>query len=77
MNKMRTGGGRGSKKSAMLQAVANATGFFGNVICKGCSLDLSEFKVNVMTRNNEAYQRYPYDPGIQKCPFFFVQTPEF
>ena len=41
------------------------------------TLDLSEFNVNVMTGNNEAYQRSPYDPVIQKWPFFFVQTPEF
>ena len=31
-----------------------------------CTLDLSEFNANVMTGNNEAYQRSPYDPGIQK-----------
>ena len=30
------------------------------------TLDLSEFNVNVMTRNNGAHQRSPYDPGIQK-----------
>ena len=41
------------------------------------TLDLSEFNVNVMTGNNEAYQRSPYDPVIQKLPFFFVQTPDF
>ena len=29
-----------------------------------------------MTRNNRAHQRSPYDPGIQKWPFFFVQTRE-
>ena len=41
------------------------------------TMDLSEFNVNVMTRNNGAYQRSPYDPVIQKWPFFFVQTQEF
>ena len=30
------------------------------------TLDLSEFNVNVMTGNNGAHQRSPYDPGIQK-----------
>ena len=46
--------------------------------CPSCgTLDLSEFNVNVMTGNNGAHQRTPYDPGIQKWPFFFVQTPEF
>ena len=39
--------------------------------------DLSEFNVNVMTGNNGAHQRSPHDPGIQKLPFFFVQTPQF
>ena len=41
------------------------------------TLDLSEFNVNIMTGNNEAYQHSPYDPVIQKWPFFFVQTPDF
>ena len=40
------------------------------------TLDLSEFNVDVMTGNNGAYQRSPYDPVIQKLPFLFVQTPE-
>ena len=40
------------------------------------TLDLSEFNVNVMTGNNGAHQRSPYDPVIRKWPFFFVQTPE-
>ena len=40
------------------------------------TLDLSEFNVNVMTGNNGAHQRSPYDPVIRKLPFFFVQTPE-
>ena len=44
---------------------------------QGGTFDLSEFKVNVKTGNNGAHQRSPYDPGIQKWPFFFVQTPEF
>ena len=44
--------------------------------CPSCgTLDLSEFNVNVMTGNNGAHQRSPYDPGIQKWPFFFVPTP--
>ena len=30
------------------------------------TLDLSEFNVSVMTGNNGAHQRSPYDPGIQK-----------
>ena len=30
------------------------------------TLDLSKFHVNVMTGNNEAYQRSLYDPVIQK-----------
>ena len=30
------------------------------------TLDLSEFNVNVMTGNNGAHQRSPYDPRIQK-----------
>ena len=30
------------------------------------TLDLFEFNVNVMTRNNRAHQRSPYGPGIQK-----------
>ena len=30
------------------------------------TMDLSEFNVNVMTGNNEVYQRSPYDPVIQK-----------
>ena len=29
------------------------------------TLDLIEFNVNVMTGNNGAHQRSPYDPGIQ------------
>ena len=33
---------------------------------EGATLDLSEFNVNVMTGNNGAHQRSPYDPGIQK-----------
>ena len=41
------------------------------------TLDLSEFNGNVMTRNNGAHQCSPYDPGIQKWPCFFVQTPEY
>ena len=41
------------------------------------TLDLSEFNVNVMTGNNGAHQRSPYDPRIQKQPFFFDQTTEF
>ena len=31
-----------------------------------CTMDLSEFNVNVMTRNNGEHQCSPYDPGIQK-----------
>ena len=46
-------------------------------VAKLGTLDLSEFNVNVMTGNNEAYQRSPYYPVIQKGPFFYVQTPEF
>ena len=38
---------------------------------------VSEFSVNVMTRNNGAHQGSPYDPGIQKRPIFFLQIPEF
>ena len=40
------------------------------------TLDLSEFNVDVMTGNNGAHQRSPNDPGTQKWPFFYVQTPE-
>ena len=40
------------------------------------TMDLSEFNVNVMTRNNGAHQRSPYGPGIQKQPFFLFQTQE-
>ena len=41
------------------------------------TLDLSELSMSwVMSGNNGAHQRSPYDPGIQKRPFFFVQTPE-
>ena len=50
---------------------------FEHRIRSNSTLDLSEFNVNVMTENNEAYQRSPYDPVIWKWPFFFVQTPEF
>ena len=35
-------------------------------LLSGSTLDLSKFNVNVMTGNNEAYQRSPYDPVIQK-----------
>ena len=35
-----------------------------------------EFNVNVMTRNNGEHQCSPYDPGIQKWPFFLFLTPE-
>ena len=38
--------------------------------------DLSEFNVNVMTRNNGAHLRSRHDPGIQKWPFFLFLTPE-
>ena len=41
------------------------------------TLDLSEFNVDVMTRNNGAHQRSPYGPGIQKWPFFLFHTPNF
>ena len=37
----------------------------------------SEFNVNVMTGNNEAYQHSPYGLVIQKFFVFFVQAPEF
>ena len=40
-------------------------------------MDLSEFIVFVMTRNNRAHQRSPYGPRIQKWPFFLFQTTEF
>ena len=40
------------------------------------TLDLSEIYVNVMTQNNGTHIRSPYDPGIQKWPFFLFQTPE-
>ena len=45
-------------------------------VWKHITLDISEFNVNVMTRNNGAHQRSPYDQGIQKWPFFLFQTPE-
>ena len=32
--------------------------------------------VYVMTRNNGEHQCSPYDPGIQKWPFFLFKTPE-
>ena len=41
------------------------------------TLDLSEFNVNIMTWKNGAHQRYPYDPGIQKWPFFFSRAQNF
>ena len=36
------------------------------IVIRVFTLDLSEFNVNVMTGNNRAHQRSPYDPGIQK-----------
>ena len=39
------------------------------------TLDLSEFNVNVMTRNNGAHQRSPYGPGTQKY-FSFGSRPQ-
>ena len=33
---------------------------------KANTMDLSEFNVNVMTRNKGEHQCSPYDPGIQK-----------
>ena len=41
------------------------------------TLDLSEINVNVITGNNEAYQRSPNDPVIQRWPFFFCPDPRF
>ena len=44
-----------------------------NLLCTASSipiskvtLDLSEFNVNVMTKNNGAHLRYPHDPETQK-----------
>ena len=36
------------------------------IVLSPITLDLSEFNVNIMTRNNGAHQRSPYGPGIQK-----------
>ena len=40
------------------------------------TMDLSEFNANVRTRNNGEHQCSPYDPGIQKWPFFLFMTQE-
>ena len=42
------------------------TSFKGQQICFIYTLDILEFNANVMTGNNGAHQRSPYDPGIQK-----------